>query len=100
VLTDGEMGCPGRRRALSAPDETDIVDDRVERLQHGHVGRHAAIGDRIVASPPLGGDRFRRRQTTKSAVSGTADDVVELLRQLRLPYMRRHAPYTLATAKA
>jgi DNA replication protein DnaC len=29
-----------------------------------------------------------------------ADEVVELLRQLRLPHMRRHAPDVLATAKA
>jgi DNA replication protein DnaC len=29
-----------------------------------------------------------------------ADEVIELLRQLRLPHMRRHAPDVLATAKA
>ena len=29
-----------------------------------------------------------------------ADEVVELLRQLRLPHMRRHAPELLSTAKA
>jgi DNA replication protein DnaC len=28
------------------------------------------------------------------------DEVVDLLRQLRLPHMRRHAPDVLATAKA
>ena len=30
----------------------------------------------------------------------TIDEVVDLLRQLRLPHMRRHAPDVLATAKA
>jgi DNA replication protein DnaC len=34
-----------------------------------------------------------------SAATGV-DEVVELLRQLRLPHMRRHAPDVLATAKA
>lgn len=32
--------------------------------------------------------------------TATIDDVVELLRTLRLPHMRRHAPDVLATAKA
>jgi DNA replication protein DnaC len=32
--------------------------------------------------------------------TATIDDVVELLRALRLPHMRRHAPDVLATAKA
>ena len=36
---------------------------------------------------------------TAGAVA-VADEVVELLRQLRLPHMRRHAPDVLATAKA
>ncbi len=35
--------------------------------------------------------------TTPTAVT---DEVVDLLRQLRLPHMRRHAPEVLATAKA
>ncbi len=30
----------------------------------------------------------------------TIDEVVDLLRRLRLPHMRRHAPDVLATAKA
>jgi DNA replication protein DnaC len=33
-------------------------------------------------------------------MTATIDDVVELLRTLRLPHMRRHAPEVLATAKA
>ncbi len=39
---------------------------------------------------------------TAPAATPTAvtDEVVELLRQLRLPHMRRHAPEVLATAKA
>ena len=32
--------------------------------------------------------------------SAVTDEVVDLLRQLRLPHMRRHAPDVLATAKA
>src|SRR3954447_21468269 len=35
-----------------------------------------------------------------AGVVSPADEVVELLRQLRLPHMRRHAPDVLATAKA
>lgn len=35
-----------------------------------------------------------------AGVVAPADEVVELLRQLRLPHMRRHAPDVLATAKA
>jgi DNA replication protein DnaC len=39
--------------------------------------------------------------TATTAVAGSpTDEVVELLRQLRLPHMRRHAPDVLATAKA
>ena len=35
-----------------------------------------------------------------SATTAPIDDVVELLKELRLPHMRRHAPDLLATAKA
>jgi DNA replication protein DnaC len=35
-----------------------------------------------------------------STATTTVDEVVDLLRQLRLPHMRRHAPEVLATAKA
>ena len=35
-----------------------------------------------------------------SAATTPIDEVIELLRQLRLPHMRRHAPEVLATAKA
>jgi DNA replication protein DnaC len=35
-----------------------------------------------------------------SAATTAIDEVIELLRQLRLPHMRRHAPDVLATAKA
>jgi len=35
-----------------------------------------------------------------TGASAPIDDVVELLRELRLPHMRRHAPDLLATAKA
>src|SRR5262245_33363557 len=39
--------------------------------------------------------------TATTAVAGSpTDEVVELLRQLRLPHMRRHAADVLATAKA
>ena len=34
------------------------------------------------------------------APTPVTDEVVDLLRQLRLPHMRRHAPDVLATAKA
>jgi len=35
-----------------------------------------------------------------TATTAPVDEVVDLLRQLRLPHMRRHAPDVLATAKA
>lgn len=35
-----------------------------------------------------------------TSTTGVTDEVVDLLRQLRLPHMRRHAPDVLATAKA
>ena len=35
-----------------------------------------------------------------SATTAPIDDIVELLKELRLPHMRRHAPDLLATAKA
>ncbi len=35
-----------------------------------------------------------------SAAQAPVDEVIDLLRQLRLPHMRRHAPDVLATAKA
>lgn len=35
-----------------------------------------------------------------TTISNPADDVVDLLRQLRLPHMRAAAPELLATAKA
>jgi DNA replication protein DnaC len=38
--------------------------------------------------------------TTTATTSATVDEVIELLRQLRLPHMRTHAPDVLATARA
>ena len=38
--------------------------------------------------------------TTTTSAAGVTDEVIDLLRQLRLPHMRRHAPDVLATAKA
>lgn len=38
--------------------------------------------------------------TTATASASVTDEVVDLLRQLRLPHMRHHAPEILATAKA
>jgi hypothetical protein len=35
-----------------------------------------------------------------TAATTSVDEVVDLLRELRLPHMRRHAPDVLATAKA
>ncbi len=38
--------------------------------------------------------------TTTATTTAPIDEVVDLLRQLHLPHMRRHAPDLLATAKA
>ena len=38
--------------------------------------------------------------TTSTSALGVTDEVIDLLRVLRLPHMRRHAPDVLATAKA